>query len=165
MVMAETQSTQAMRKLRVLRKEPCENICDIYCNHGRKTNEQPTHPSKLTRYGAEYSHRSQYRCEACVVQHCSLREFAARRMNVGGKGSRTPYLCEPNGEVARVAPSIIRRKLKKGWIRATALPDYYIRCGTPDEEEQALSSAQAFWTAEQRRQQSCHEVQAFYNAR
>lgn len=95
----------------------------------------------------------------------SLREFAARRMNVGGKGRRMPYLCEPNGQVKRVSPSIIRRKLKKGWIRATDWPDYYIRSGTPADEAEALVVAKAFRSERERYQQSCHEAQIQYNAR
>lgn len=85
-------------------------------------------------------------------------------MNVGGKGDRMPYLCEPDGKVVRVAPSIIRRKLKKGWIRATSLPDYYIRCGTAAEEQHALSAAGAFWKEQERQEQSCQEAQVRYNA-
>ena len=99
-----------------------------------------------------------------TLQHGSLREFAARRMNVGGKGGRMPYLCEPDGKVVRVAPSIIRRKLKKGWIRATGLPDYYIRCGIAAEEQQALSAARAFWKEQERQGQSCQEAHVRYNA-
>jgi len=99
-----------------------------------------------------------------TLQHGSLREFAARRMNAGGKGRRMPYLCEPDGKVVRVAPSIIRRKLRKGWICGTALPDYYIRCGTAAEEQQALSAAWDFWKEQERQGQSCQEAQVRYNA-
>ena len=100
-----------------------------------------------------------------TLQHGSLREFAARRMNVGGKGRRMPYLSEPNGQVARVSPSIIRRKLHKGWIRATGWPEYYVRCGTPAEEEQALAAAEAHRRVQARYGQSCQEAHARYNAR
>ena len=99
-----------------------------------------------------------------TLQHGSLREFAARRMSAGGKGGRMPYLCDPDGKVVRVAPSIVRRKLKKRWIRATALSDYYIRCGTAAEEQQALSVAWTFWKEQELQGQSCQEAQVRYNA-
>ena len=100
-----------------------------------------------------------------TLQHGSLREFAARRMNVGGKGGRMPYLCEPDGKVVRVSPSIIRRKLKKEWIRVTDWPEYYIRAGTPAEDAAALAVAQAFRREQERFRHSCQEAQARYNAR
>jgi hypothetical protein len=76
-----------------------------------------------------------------------------------------PYLCEPDGQVARVSPSIIRRKLKKGWIRATDWPEYYVRSGTPSEEAEALAVAKAFRIEQERHRQSCQEAHARYNAR
>lgn len=76
-----------------------------------------------------------------------------------------PYLCEPDGHVARVSPSIIRRKLKKGWIHATDWPDYYIRSGTPSEEADALTVAEVFRREQERHRQFCQEAHARYNAR
>ena len=76
-----------------------------------------------------------------------------------------PYLCEPNGDVYRVSPSVARRKLRKGWIRPVPdLPEIYIRCGEPVEERGALRTAQQFWSAQQHWIACLREGHARYNA-
>ncbi len=76
-----------------------------------------------------------------------------------------PYLCEPNGDVYRVSPSVARRKAKKGWIRPVPeLPEIYIRCGGAVEERGALRAAQQFWVAQQHRISCLREAHARYNA-
>lgn len=63
-----------------------------------------------------------------------------------------PYICEPDGSVRRVAPSVIRRKVRKGWIHPVPdLPGYFIRRGSAAEEAAGRKAAQVHWATEQQR--------------
>ena len=75
------------------------------------------------------------------------------------------YICEPDGTVNRVAPSVIRRKVRKGWIHAVAeLPGYFIRRGSAAEEAAGRNAAQAHWAAEQKRRRQMEIANTRVNA-
>ena len=76
-----------------------------------------------------------------------------------------PYICEPDGAVRRVAPSVIRRKLRKGWIHSVPeLPGYFIRRGPADEEAKGRNAAQAHWATEQKRRRQMEIANSRVNA-
>jgi hypothetical protein len=76
-----------------------------------------------------------------------------------------PYICEPDGTVRRVAPSVIRRKLRKGWIHPVPqLPGYFIRRGSAAEKAAGREAAQVHWATEQQRRRQLEIANARVNA-
>lgn len=75
------------------------------------------------------------------------------------------YICEPDGTVRRVAPSVIRRKVHKDWIQAVPeLPGYFIRRGSPAEEAAGRKAALDHWATEQQRRRQLELANARVNA-
>jgi hypothetical protein len=76
-----------------------------------------------------------------------------------------PYICEPDGTVHRVAPSVIRRKVHKDWIQAVPeLPGYFIRRGSPAEEAAGRKAAMDHRATDQQRRRQLELANARVNA-